>query len=117
MSGPDGSALVPVIGRNVERLLLLVGRDKFEDVKVLDRLVVAGPHFHDLPVHILVAVPLPDLDDLFRVRALGPFDDAQKPIGLLGVGADVPGAVFEEPGVERAPAIWSSRGCSRSCSI
>src|SRR6266508_4887673 len=71
--GPDARGpLVPEIRRDVERLALLRGGAVFVDVEILDDLVVAGPHLQDLPVEELVAVGLPDFDDLLGVRASRP---------------------------------------------
>src|SRR6266567_2627958 len=91
--------LVPVIRRDVEGLPLLRWRDVFLDVEILDRLVVACAHRQDFAVEELVAVALPDLDDLLGVGASRPLHHAQQPVRLLDVGPDVSRPVLVETGV------------------
>ena len=90
-----------MIRRNVEIHLLLVRGYEFGYIKVLDRLMIAGPHLQHFAVLIFVFIPLPDFDDLFRVRAGGSFNDTQEPIGLLIIRPNIPAAMFKELRVER----------------
>src|SRR5512133_3317231 len=69
---PDrGRALVPDVRRDVHRLLLPGRLDVLEGGEILDGLVIARPHPHDLAIGEPVAVALPHGDDLLRVGAAG----------------------------------------------
>src|SRR5271157_5643009 len=61
----------PMIRRHIERYLLLIRGNIFDDINILDRIVIASPHFRYMTVYILVGVPFPDLDDLFSIRTAG----------------------------------------------
>jgi hypothetical protein len=81
----DGShirgILEPVVRRNIHGHFLLLRGYVLGDADVQDHFVVAGPHFDHFPVDIFECVIFPNFDDLFRIRALRPFDDAHEPVG------------------------------------
>jgi len=70
-----------VIRRNGHGCFLLLGRNVFRYEKVFHVGMVIGPHFPYGAVYGLVFIAFPDLDDLLRICAASPFNDAHQPVG------------------------------------